>query len=141
MYQQRFHGIADAGTLALGIDGNRQGHLEVRGLIDIGVTYALVVLDHRHMGLLGDGTDQGFAAARDHQVHVVHELNQFPDRFTVGRPDKLHGMLRHPLLHAAGNQRVGNDRVGMNRLFAASQDHGIGCLETERGRIRRNVRA
>ena len=55
--QKRFHGVANAGTLHLGIHDDTGGHVEIGGRMDVDVAYALVVLDDRNLGALGDSTN------------------------------------------------------------------------------------
>ena len=46
MHQQRLGGIADGDVLALGIDGDLDGHVDIGGLVDIDVADAVGVAQH-----------------------------------------------------------------------------------------------
>ncbi len=89
--QQGLQGIANAGSLGLGVDDDRFGLVEIGGTVDEDVTDAFVVLDHRDTGVLHNETDQALAAARDDQVDTLLLLEH----------------LQHPLPLRKGDQRQG----------------------------------
>ena len=89
--EQGLHGIAHAGALHLGVQGDLLGFGKVGAGIDEDVTDPLVVFDHRNPRMLGDETDQPLTAAGDDQVDLLLALEQFQDGGAVGGLDHLQG--------------------------------------------------
>ena len=77
--------------MAFGIHGDGGGHVRVGFAIDIDVADALVMLDDRDAGRLGDRANQTFAAARHAEVNVFGQGKQYGDGFPVGGRDHLDG--------------------------------------------------
>ncbi len=101
VHQQRLHGVADAGPLALGVLADCKGLFEVGALVDIGVAVALVMLQDGHPRHVGHRANQALAAAGNNDIHVVFHLDQFLHRLAIGGADHLDGMLGHALGRAA----------------------------------------
>ena len=98
MDEQCFHGIAHAGTLALGIDRDFFGHGQIGCFVDIDVANAVVVFDHRHARVFHHGLDEGVTAARHDDVEVTIHLGEQSDAVAVGE--------RHELDHVGGQPCV-----------------------------------
>jgi hypothetical protein len=77
--EQRFDGVADAGTLAFGVDDDILRHVEIGIAVDVHVAHALVVFDDGDARFFRDGANQPFPAARDAEVDQVIELQQLVD--------------------------------------------------------------
>ena len=92
MHQQRLGRVAHAQPLALGVDGDRLGHVEIGGAVDVDVAVAGEVLDDRHLGFGRDAANQPFAAARNGHVDVLRQREKMADRLAIGRGDQLHGV-------------------------------------------------
>ena len=92
MHEQRLGGVADAHPLALGVDGDRFGHVEVGGLVDVDVAVAREVLENGHSRLGADASDQGLAASGNGDVDEVVHREKLAHSLTVGDVDELHGI-------------------------------------------------
>ena len=102
-----FEGVADAGLLALGIDDDVGGHLQIGIGVDIDVADAVVVLDDGHAGAGDDFFDQTFAAAWDDEIEVLIHLGHVLDAGAVGEGDELDAVVRKPGSFATGLQSGG----------------------------------
>ena len=71
MHQQSFYGVACARTLGFGIDDNLQGRGDLRGIINIDMTYANAAGDDRDSRLLTTQLVQARATARDQHIDVL----------------------------------------------------------------------
>jgi hypothetical protein len=69
MHQQGLHGIADTGTLYLGVIANLFGHPEIRSRIYIGMADTLIMLDYRYARVSTHLFNQPFASPGDDQVY------------------------------------------------------------------------
>ena len=70
MYQQAFHGIADAVAAGFGVDDYGAGFVGVGVGVDVDVAIAVEVLEHGDARMLEYGFDEGAAAARDDKIEV-----------------------------------------------------------------------
>ena len=89
-YPHRNQLLVDAGALALRVHRDPLGHVQVRGHVHVDVAVAEVVLQHRHGRLGGHPADEALPAPRDGQVDKLVQLQQMPDRVTVGGRHQLH---------------------------------------------------
>ncbi len=85
MHQQRLGRIADAKSLALGIDGDGDRLIQIGVGVDVHVAVAREVLDDGHRGFCRYTANQPFTAAGDGQIDVFVEGEKLPDGFAVGR--------------------------------------------------------
>ena len=131
MDEQGLGGVADAGTLGLGVDDDLHGHRQVGIGIDEDVTVPRVMLQDRHPGLGHDPTNQALAATRDGQVDPVGHPQKMADGRPIGRGDELHGVHRQ----AARGQFVGQDamqgQVRVQGLLAAPEDRRVAALDAQ----------
>ncbi len=125
--EQRLDGVADAGTLAFGVDDDLFRHVEIGVAVDVHVADALVVFDDGDARFFRDGANQPFPAARDAEVDQVIELQQFVDGGAVSRRDDGDAVRRQ----TRDVHRVGNGEVAVDGFRTAAQDHGVACLETQ----------
>ena len=123
--EQLFRGVARAGPLYLRVERDGFGHREVGGGIDVDEAHALVVLDDGDGAVGRDKTDEAFAAAGNHAVDELVELEQSGERGAVGRGDELDGVFGQ----IRGGQRLANQcgerGVGVETLLAAPQNRGV----------------
>ena len=111
MDEQRLHRVAGAVALCLGIIGNAHRLVEIGTRIDVDVTNAVEVLDHRHFRVARDALDQSFAAARDDHVDMLFVGDQMPDGGAIRCRDHLHGGLRQSgasqsFVHTGGDRLI-----------------------------------
>ncbi len=92
--QQRFHRVAGAVALRLGVVGDRDRAGEVGVAIEVDVADAVEVLDHRHLRFAHQPLDQTFAAARHDDVDILRHRDQQTDRGAIGGCDQLDGVGR-----------------------------------------------
>ena len=135
MNEEGLHGVADAGTLHFGVEDNLLRHGKVGAGIDKDVADPFVVLDDGNAGMLGDEADQALAAARDDQVDLFIELEEFEDRFPVSGCHHLQCRRRQMQIGQHLLQEGADGAVGMDRFRAAAQDDGIAALQAEGGGI------
>ena len=84
-----------------GVHTNPLCHLKRRVGVNVNVTNAFVVLDHRHFRMGDHGANQFFAAAWDDEIDVILQLEQFLDESMVFRLNNLHRFPRHARLRAS----------------------------------------
>ena len=101
MHEQRLGRVADAHALALAVDHDLAGHVEIGGRVDVHVAVAVEVFDDGHLGFGGDAANQAFAAARNRQVDVLGHRQELADGGAVGRADHLHRIGRQAASSAA----------------------------------------
>ena len=92
IHQQGFHGVADGGALAFGVEDDFLGHFQIRVGVHINMANAFVMFDDGHFGAVGHGANEAFAAARHAQIHVLRQREQFLDGLAVGGADDLDGV-------------------------------------------------
>ena len=140
IHQQRLERVADRRPLRLGVQHDGRGHVEVGGRVDEDVHHALVVLEHRHARALGDPAHELFTAARDDEVEIPVLLEHGRHRLAIGHFEELDGLGRRASLFQRLGQHGGDQRVGLDRLAAAPQQHGVAGLHAEPGGIGGDVR-
>ncbi len=133
-------GVADARAVGLGVDGDRQGPVEVGTGVDVDVAVADPGLDDGHGGAGDDGLDEVGATPRDEQVDEPAGGHQ--------RPDDAVAALEQA--HRVGGQPVGGERtaqhgdggaVGLRRGAATPEDDGVAGLQAEPGSVDGDVGA
>ncbi len=123
--EQRFHRVAGPEALSLGVVRDADGLVDVRLVVDIDVTHAVQMLDHRNARFLHYALDQAFAAARDDDVDVFVHAQQFADRGTIGGFDDLHRHFRQACRREPGVHALRDCLIRMQRFRAAAQDAGV----------------
>ena len=131
--------VAHTRPLDLRVRDDRGRAFLICGGVDVDVTDALVVLDHRDARVLGDEADEPLAAARDAQVDQLVEHDELRDRFTIGDRYELDGFGRQLRGGEPGLHRAKQRAIGLERLAAAAQDARVAGLEAQRGGIGRDV--
>ena len=94
MDEQRFHGVADTRALALRVERDLFGHLEVGRAVDKHMANTVVVLDHRHARMLHDSLDERVPAARHNHIKVSVHLGEQPHSLAVGERHQLDDISR-----------------------------------------------
>ena len=138
--EQALGRVARARPLALRVHHDPLGHFQVGRGIDVHMTHAVVVLQHRHFRFRRDPLNQRLAAARDREVDVAVHRQQVADRLPVGGRDELNRVGRNAAPCQFGAQECVQCGVGVNRLLAAAEDHRVAALDAQRGGVHRHVR-
>ena len=82
--EQRVQRIAHGRALGLGVVDDRQGGLQVGALVHENVTDARPAGDDRDAAVLTAEAVQACAAARDDDIHILVQLQEFQHQGTVG---------------------------------------------------------
>ncbi len=143
VHEQRFHGVADAGPLHLGVHHDIAGHFQVGIRIHKHVADALVMLDHGHLATLGHGANESLAAARHAEVNVLGERKQDGDGVALRGGHHLDGVGGKTAVGdpAGFDHDFGDELVGVQRLLATAQDGGVAGFEAQARRVCRDVGA
>src|SRR6186713_1775832 len=139
--QERFHRVAGAQALRLGVVRDADRLFNVRLVVDVDVTYAVQMLDHRNARLLHHALDQAFATARDDDVDILVHAQEFADGGPVGRLYYLDRGLRQAGGFESRMHALGNRLVRMQCFRAAAQYAGIAGLQAQARRVGRHVGA
>ena len=133
--QQRFHRPANAGAPHLGVQRQRHGHLRVRRAVNIGVANPIQMREHRHPRIGLHPRDQALAPARHDHVDEAGGGQHRPHHGAVLRRHQLHRLGRRPRRAQPPAQRRQDRPVGIDRLAAPAQQHGITTAQAQRGGI------
>ena len=107
--------------------------------MDIGVTNAIQMGEHRHPRIGLHPRDQTLAPAWHDHVDQAGGGQHRPHHGAILRRHQLHGVSRRPRRRQTPGQRRQNRMVGMHRLAAPTQQHGIATAQTQRGGIRCHI--
>ncbi|CAM5474795.1 hypothetical protein SAVIM40S_07522 [Streptomyces avidinii] len=110
--EERLGGIADGGSLGLGVDEDVHRHVQVGLGVDVDVAVAGTGLDDGDGGFLDHGLDEGGAAARDEHVHEAAGAHQLADG--------LAGLARDEL------DRVGGQADALDCVPQDGDESGVG---------------
>ncbi|MPN19170.1 hypothetical protein SDC9_166536 [bioreactor metagenome] len=139
--QQRFERVAGARPLAFGVADDRHRLFDVASGIDIEVTDAFIMFQHRHGRFGADQPDQFLSAARNDQIEAAVHLEQHRNRRAVGPRHKLDGSVRQAAFDRRLVEQFRQKQVRAERLAAAAQNHRVARLEADSGGVHRDVRA
>ena len=109
--------------------------------MNIGVTNAVQMGQHRHPRIGLHPGDQAFSPARHDHVDEASGRQHGPHHGAVLRGHQLHRISRRPRCRQTPGQRRQNRPVGMHRLAAPAQQHGIARAQTQGGGIGRHIGA
>ena len=137
--EQGLHRIAHAHPMGLGIQDDGERHVEIGALVDVDVAEPFVVLEDGHRRTLRDQPHELLPAPRNDEVEVAIQREHRHDGGAVGRVDVLDGVGRQARLLDRLPQDVRDDRVGLERLAASTQQHRVAGLEAESGGIRGDI--
>ena len=129
--QQRFHRPAHTGAAQLGVerDGPRLGR--IGGGMDVAVIDPVQMGQHRHPRIGLDPCHQALAPARHDHINQPGGGQHCADCSAVLRRDQLHCLGRNPLGGEPCDHRGVDGVIGMDRLGAAAQQHGIARADTQ----------
>ena len=127
--QQHLGGIAGSRILRLRVHDDARGHLRVAVRIHIHVAHAVAVPQHRNAAVFHDVTHKSVRAARDDEVDILVHFEH--DGNILARGQQAAPAVRQ----ARGDARVVHDIkqrfIGMQRLPAALEQHGVAALEAQ----------
>ena len=139
VHQQGLGGVADGDVLALGVDGDPDGHVEVGVGVDVDVADAVGVAEDRDGRVVHDVADELVGAAGDDQVDLLVEgehVGDVPAGF-----EQVHPAGGQAGGFAGAGDGVGEDAVGVGRFGAAFEQEGVAALEAEGRDLHQGVRA
>ncbi len=139
--QQRLGRPANAGPPHLGIDDDRNGHVEIGGAVHIDVAETFEMRKDRHPRLALHPRNEALATARHDDVDAPVKPRQHGAHSgTIRNRHHLDGMFRQTRHLQPVNEAGMNGRRRMQAVRAAAQDDRIACLEAQRPGIGRHIR-
>ena len=125
MNKERLGGVADTHPLALRVDRDRFGHVEVGSFVDVDVAVAGEVLEHGHPGLGADALDEGLAAARDRHVDEVGHREKLTHGLAIADIDQLHAVGWETALSDGSSDVLDESSARVGRLLATAEDDRV----------------
>ena len=141
VHEQRLGGVADAGAVGLGVEHDRQRHVEVGRGVDVDVAVADPGLDHRHRRLLDHRLDQARSPARDEHVDQPAGAHQLLDGLARLGRHQLDDVGGQPGVVDRVAQHADERGVAVAGAAAAPEQHGVARLEADAGRVDGDVGA
>ena len=71
--QKRFHGVADGGPLAFGVEGDFLRHFQVCRGIDEYMANAFIMFDYGNLRAFRNGADQSLSASRHAKIDILRQ--------------------------------------------------------------------
>ena len=140
-HEQALAGVTGAVFLGLGVVGDAHRHGGVAGVVDVYVTVAVQVLEHRHFGVAADALDQAFATAWDGHVDILGHADEVAYHLALGGLHQLHAVGRQGVVGQRPLHQERQRAVGIDCLRAAPQDAGIAALDGQAGSLDGHVGA
>ena len=134
-HQQRFHGVAHAQALRLGVVRDLDGLFNIGLVVDVDMAHAVEVLNHGDARFTQQAFNQALAAARHDDIHEFAHGDEFAHRRTVAGVDHLHRVFGQACRRQAIAHARCDGLIGMQRLGAAAQYRRIAGFQTQRRRI------
>ena len=131
MHEQRLGGVADAGSLRLGVEDDVEGAVEVGGGVDVDVAVAVAVDDVGDLGVVEDRSHQRGPAPGDQAVDVAGELHQLDGGLVRDILHEDDGVVREARLGRPLPQQSGHRLVRSQRRRRAPQQGGVARLEAQ----------
>ena len=132
-------GVADGDVLALGVDGDADGHVEVGVGVDVDVADAVGVAEDGDGRVGHDVADEFVGAAGDDQVDLVVEGEHVGD--VLAGFEQVQEARGQAGGGACAGDGVGEDAVGVGRFGAALEEAGVAGFEAEGGDLDEGVGA
>ena len=132
--QNGFHGIAGGGIVGLGVVDDVDGHVEVRGGVDVDVADAFGMAEHGDARIGLDVADQVVTAARNDQIDEIVELAGVRDLgalLDIG--DQRLGKRKRA---QRGANIVHHDARGAFHLAAGLENDGVRGFDGQRSDLR-----
>ena len=138
MNQQRLGSVADRRSLYLGVERNVQGLLQIGGDVHIDMADAFTVTQNRDAALLRNELDKLLGAARNNQVDILVQRQQFHD---VGaRLQQMDGVRRDRREMIETTPPGGYNRfIRADRFPAPFQNDGVSGFERQRSDLRHDI--
>jgi len=90
--------------------------------------------------MLGDEPNQSFSASRDDHVENTIKTNHHQRRLSIRGGQKGDSLGRQAFVRQRLSENLGDRRVAVKRLFAASKQDRVAALEAKGGSVCRHVR-
>lgn len=139
--EEGFGGVAGAGALGFGVEGDGFGEGGVGFFVDVDVADAVEVFEDGHAGVGDDGFDEAVAAAGDEEIDPAVHAAEGGDGFAVGGGDDGAGGGGKAGGLGGGAEAEAEGLVGVEGFLAAAEDDGVAGFEAEDGGIDCDVRA
>ena len=138
--EERFGGTANAGAAHLGIERDRDRHVEIGRCVHIDVAETFEMGKDRHTRLVLNARDEALAAARHDDVEMAGEAFQhLADGRTIGGGHDLDRRFGQPRLFEPGPQGGMDRGRGPRRIRTTAQDDGIAGLQAQGAGIGGNI--
>ena len=138
--QQGLGGVADAGTVDLGVDGDRTGHFEVGFGVDVDVVVARRGVHHRHRRDILERVLQALSTPRDEQVDHALLGGEFGQLLTAAAGREHDRVGRQAGLGQAVAHDFGQRRIGALGVARAPEQDGVAALDRQHGAVDGHVR-
>ena len=129
--EKRLGGVADAGPLGLGVEGDRLRLVEVGGAVDVDVAHPDAGLDDGDGGLADDGLDEIGSPARDDEVDVAARRHEGTSRIMATTLEERDCVCWESLCRKGSAHRLDEGVVAAGGRGATAQDDGVAGLEGE----------
>ncbi len=133
--EEGFDGVADAGALAFGVDGEGLGHVGIGVVVDVEVADAIVVFDDGDASVFDHNLNKAVTATGDEEVHKASESAEGGDGGTVGGGDELNGCGGKAGLFEGLGGDAGEGEVSAEGFAAAAQEGGVAGFKAEDGGV------
>ena len=128
---ERLHGVADPRTLGLGVDDDRDGHVEVGGAIDIDMTVPTAIEDIGHRGVRSHRSDQRRSTPRDQAVDDSLKLHEGRSGLMACVLHQGDRRSRKSNCDETSAQRCSHRHIGADRRRGSPEECRVTCGDTE----------
>ena len=141
MHHERLGRVAHARALRLRVHDDLHRLVEVGRRVDVHVTIAVAVDDHRHLGVVADALNERGPTARDQAVDVVGELHHLGRGLVGGVLHEDDRILGQPVLDQRVAQHERDGDVRTERRRRPAQQRRVPRLDAQPGGVARDVGA
>ena len=138
VHQQRLERVARGGVVRLAVHCEAARHVQVSLFVEVHVAHAVRVAQHGDLGVVLDVGHEVVAAARDHQVHHVAQLQDVAHRFAA--LDEHDALARNAEPREALHDDPVKHGVGVLCLLATFQQQAVARADGEARDLRQRVR-
>ena len=145
MHDQPFNGVADRGTLGLGVVDDADSHFiicfAVQAAVHIDVTVSGTGFNDRHGGLPQHCLNQTSTAAGDQHVQIASQVHYVGGSFTGSVLHQLNDVLGQSGSFHSVPHDFCQCGVGVDRLLAAAENDHVSGFQAEGGSIYSDIGA
>ena len=135
MYQYSLNRIAHRRPRGFGVENNVRRHFQVSRIIHIHMAVAHTGLDYRHMRILHHSANQPRTAAGNQYIQIPGQPHHFNGGSPAGILHQLDAVTRQSGGFHCVPHHFGNSLIGAERLFSASENHRVSCLQAQCCRV------